>query len=130
MKKRYYMVILAILCLFSITCSLAEDVSPCADTVFADATPILYSGKYVVFTASTYEVMDSVCVTSVRLEKKINGSWTHVKYLKCPTPQADCLQYTRTVYYTSEIGTGTYRVVATFNADGHSITRTSNERTY
>ena len=38
--------------------------------------------------------------------------------------------YSTEVDYSSYIGTGTYRVAGMFNADGHMITRYSNERTF
>lgn len=130
MKKRIIGVILSVVLLFSLSYSYADEIAPCADLVFVDANAILYSGKYVTFTASTYDGSDVVSVTAVRLEQKIDGEWSFVTTLTCPSSQTDCLRYAQTVYYTNEIGTGTYRVVATFCADGHSITRTSNERTY
>lgn len=130
MIKRIVALVLSIQLMLALTFSIAEGISPRADLVFADANAILGSGKYVVFTSSTYDVADSVSITEVQLEQKVNGVWTYVKNLTCPSSQTNCVQYTRTVYYTDEIGKGTYRIVATFCADGHSITRTSNERTY
>lgn len=38
--------------------------------------------------------------------------------------------YYKEMDYSDKIGTGTYRVGATFDADGHSITRYSNSRTF
>ena len=130
MTIRLISAIMTLLLLMTATYSYAEGLTPRADLVFQDANAILFSGKYVVFTASTYDVADSISVTSARLEKKVNGVWTVDKDLACPAVQNNCIQYTSTVYYTSEISTGTYRIVVTFCADGHSITRTSNERTY
>ena len=130
MNKRFVGVILSVLLLYFCSYSYADEIVPRADLVFADANAILYSGKYVTFTASTYGASDVVSVTAVRLEQKIDGEWSLVTTLTCPSSQTNCLRYVQTVYYNNEIGTGTYRVVATFCADGHSITRTSNERTY
>lgn len=130
MKKRFIAVILVIQFLLTISCSFADAITPRADLVFQDANAILCSGKFVVFTASTYDVSGSVSVTSARLEQKVNGTWSYVTDLSCPPSQTSCLRYMQTEYYTSEISTGTYRVVVTFCADGHSITRPSNERTF
>ena len=130
MNKRIIAIVMVFQLLLAMSCSYAENISPRADLVFADANAILCSGKYVVFTSSTYELSGTVSVPAVHLEKKVNGEWTYVTDLECPPSQSSCLRYSQTVYYTEEIGTGTYRVVATFCADGHSITRTSNERTY
>jgi len=38
--------------------------------------------------------------------------------------------YLKEMDYSDKIGTGTYRIGATFDADGHSITRYSNSRTF
>lgn len=130
MKMRFVSVILAIVMLMTISCAYADEVMPRADLVFESATAALCSGKFVVFTALTYDIADSVSVTSVQLEQKVDGNWEYVTDLACPSEQTSCFRYSQTVYYTSEISTGTYRVVVTFCADGHSITRTSNERTY
>lgn len=130
MKIRLISVFMAIMLIMTISCALADEITPRADLVFQNATASLCSGKYVVFTALTYDVADSVSVTSVRLEQKVNGTWSYVTDLSCPPSQTSCFRYSQTEYYTSEISTGTYRVVVTFCADGHSITRPSNERTY
>lgn len=130
MKKRIMTVIMVLQLLLAVSSAYADTLMPCADLVFQEATPILCSGKCVVFSALVYEVADSVSVTSVLLEQKVNDTWKYVTNLSCPASQTSCFRYSQTEYYTSEIGTGTYRVVVTFCADGHSITRTSNERTF
>lgn len=130
MKMRLISMILAIVMLLAIPCAYADEVMPRADLVFQSATATLSSGKFVVFSALTYDIADSVSVTSVQLERKVNGNWVYVTNLACPPEQTSCFRYSQTVYYTNEISTGTYRVVATFCADGHSITRNSNERTF
>lgn len=130
MNKRAIAIVIVAQLLLIMSCSYAESISPRADLIFADANVILCSGKYVMYTSSTYEVADDVCVAAVHLEKKVDGKWTFVTDLECPPGQRSCLRYSQTVYYTDRIDTGTYRVVATFCADGHPITRTSNERTF
>ncbi len=129
-RMKWISVFVASLLFLTISCSFADEITPRADLVFQSATPTLCSGRYVVFSALVYDVADSVSVTSVQLEKKVNSTWTYVTDLICPPEQTSCLRYLQTVYYTNEIATGTYRVVVTFCADGHSITRTSNERTF
>ena len=129
-RIRMLSVIMVFLLLMSVSFSFADEIAPRADLVFQNANATLCSGKYIVFSALTYDEADSISVTSVRLEQKVNGSWSYVTNLACPSSQSSCIRYNQTKYYTSEISTGTYRVVVTFCADGHSITRTSNERTY
>lgn len=130
MKMRLISVAISIVMMLTVSCSFADEVMPRADLVFQSAYATLCSGKYVVFSAFTYDMADSISVTSVQLEQKINENWSYVTDLTCPSEQTACYRYSQTEYYTSEISTGTYRVVVTFCADGHSITRTSNERTY
>lgn len=129
-KIRVLSIIMALLLLVPISYSFADEIAPCADLVFQNAGATLCPGKYVVFTALTYDVAESVSITSVQLEQEVNGNWTYIADLECPPAQTSCFRYSQTKYYTSEISTGTYRVVVTFCADGHSITRTSNERTF
>lgn len=129
-NKTWISVIIAFQLLLTISCAYADEITPHADLIFQDATANLCSGKFVVFTALVYDVADVVSVTSVRLEKEVGGEWTYVTNLTCPPSQTSCFRYSQTEYYTSAISTGTYRVVVTFCADGHSITRTSNERTF
>lgn len=130
MKKSFVALILAIQLLLVISGAFADGVIPRADEVFVDANAVLYRGKYVLFTAVSTEVIDSVSVTSVKLEQKVNGEWSVVRSLPCPPNQTSCLRYSKTVYYTSQITTGTFRIVATFSVDGHLTTRTSNECTF
>lgn len=129
-KAKLISAIMIFLLLMTFSCSFAEEITPRADLVFQNASATLCSGKFVVFTALTYDIADSVSVTSVQLEKKVNGNWSYVTDLACPSEQTSCFRYSQTEYYTSDISTGTYRVIVTFCADGHTITRTSNERTF
>lgn len=108
------------------------EVMPCADTEFNSVTTLLKSSKQVSFRAVTYNVKSSISVTACWLEQENDdGSWTTVCSLDVPsTVSQDDFSYYATMDYSSVIGTGTYRIGATYNADGHTITRYSNERTF
>lgn len=125
------------ICLFVITLFLssmasAYGIMPYADTEFDSATTLLKSTKQVSFRAVTYNVKSSISVTACWLEKEnSDGSWSKVCTLTPPSVvSVNSFTYSATMDYSSYIGTGTYRICATYNADGHTITRYSNERTF
>lgn len=127
---RMLSIIMVFLLLVSVSCSFADEIVPRADLVFQNVNATLYSGKYVLFTALAYQEAESISVTSVRLEQKVNGAWVYVTNLACPPAQSSCIRYNQMKYYTSEISSGTYRVVVTFCADSYYATRTSAECTF
>lgn len=139
MKKNKNIVkeLLVLLCLacFLITMlpsAIAEDiVRPMADTEFARATANLTSRKTVIYTLTTYEYKNVLAIESCWLMKKVDGEWTFVCGLPRPDERgSNTFTFATEVDYSSYIGTGTYRVAGMFNADGHMITRYSNERTF
>lgn len=137
MKKNIVNKLLALLCLtcFLITIlpsAIAEDiVRPMADTEFARATANLTSRKTVIYTLTTYEYKNVLAIESCWLMKKVDGEWTFVCGLPRPDERgSNTFTFATEVDYSSYIGTGTYRVAGMFNADGHMITRYSNERTF
>lgn len=110
----------------------AYEITPYADTEFDSASTYLKASKQVSFRAVTYNVKSSISVTACWLEQKNDdGSWTTICSLAAPSvvSQND-FSYSATMDYSSEIGAGTYRIRATYNADDHTITRYSNERTF
>lgn len=130
-KMIIYLAILIMSVLFVTNIAAAANITPFADTVFSSATPSLTSGKNVTFTAYTVTPQKSISVTNCWLEQKINNSWTTVCSLTPPSTTAqNVMVFSTTKSYASQIGTGTFRVWATFNADGHEVTRCSNERTF
>lgn len=111
--------------------AIAQDVMPCADAVFGSATAFLSSSKTVVFDCITYDIYDRISITSVWLEKQVNGDWEYVKALTPPSYVAENMaDYGAVIDYSSEIGTGTLRVGFTVDADGYSISRYSNSRSF
>ena len=123
---------LLVVSLFLSSMASAYEIMPYADTEFDSATTLLKATKQVSFRAVTYNVKSSISVTACWLEKEnSDGSWSTVCTLPPPSVvSANSFTYSATMDYSSEIGTGTYRIRATYNADGHTITRYSNERTF
>lgn len=136
MKKKsilwYILCCVMLLCLAGTSVATASEIEPRADTEFNSATTTLKTNKSISFRAVTYETKEEISVTAVWLERKnADGSWTYICALTPPsTVFTDTFAYSATVDYSAYIGSGTYRAWATYNADGHAIVRSSNERTY
>lgn len=133
-KDRLWFVAICIL-IFALTGignAMAQEIIPRADTEFVSATTTLKTNKEVTFRSVTYGTKDKLSVVACWLEKKnTDGSWFYVCSM---TPPSTVCTNTGAYYaskdYSNYIGTGTYRVWATYDADGHRISRCSNERTY
>lgn len=109
----------------------AQSVSPQADTEFMSATVNLTSKKGVVYSCTTYYEKKSLSVSSCWLERQVNGVWSYAGSLSKPsTGNTNAQSLSRSMDYSSSIGSGTFRVAGTFNADGYEITRYSNTRTF
>lgn len=128
-KRTIFSLVLIITILIS---SIAyAEVEPRADILFNEATINLRSDQSVLFSFSLYEVKTKLSVLTCWLEQEIDGEWEYACALASPSAEfLNTFAYMATMDYSSEIGTGTFRVWATFNADGYEITRCSNERTF
>lgn len=134
MTKLVYKIICLFLafCIFSCSIAIASTVMPCADTEFLSTTVLLKSTKQVSFRATTYNEKDKISVTACWLEKEnTDGSWSTVCSLPAPSSYAsENVTLSTTANYAAYIGTGNFRIRATFDADGHTLTVTSNERSF
>lgn len=133
MFRRTVAWLLLMLLVFScISTALAQEVMPRADEVFHRASATLYSDKWVTYNCVVMDVVGELKITGCWLQKKVNGTWVWQKSL----PVGGYVAYNTNsmgydIDYSSYItGAGTYRVGFTANADGHAITRYSNERTF
>lgn len=110
----------------------AQDVMPRADEVFHRASAALYSDKWVTYNCVTQITVAELKITSCWLQKKVDGSWVWQRSL----PTGGVVSYnTNSLAYDVDYSgyiteAGTYRVGFVANADGHAITRYSNERTF
>lgn len=132
MKKSFATVLatlIFVMCLGMAAC--AGDIVPYADTEFASATTNLTSSKIAEFDATTNSSKSAIKVTACVLQKEVNSKWEKVTDLTPPSHVAKNTNfYSASVGYSSSIGKGKYRIVTTWDADGHSITRNSNARTF
>lgn len=133
-SNAYFTIFISILLIFTlgVATAVADGITPYADSEFGTVTTVLKSSKQVSFRCVTYSTKKCISVTSCWLEiKNSDGSWSYVCSLTPPaTVLTNTFAYSATVDYSEYIGNGTYRVWATYDADDHSVTRCSNERTY
>ncbi len=130
--RRFISITLLCVMILTSSISLAEEITPYADLVFHNASISLSTRKDASFVGITYYKQKEISVTACSLEKKTGtDSWKQVTILTPPKDICtDTHAYNSLVSYAAEIGVGTYRIKATFNADGYTITRYSNERTF
>lgn len=130
--RKLSVLLLSALVLLSITATaLAMNISPYADSYFDSLTINLNTKKNVAYQAVAKEIHEEIKVTSCTLQKKSGTKWTDAGSLDAPTYVAKNTRvYDAAMDYSDDIGSGTYRISATFYADGYTVTRTSNERTY
>lgn len=127
------MAISLVICIFG-SCLLltqAEAVEQRASEYFNSANTTLSASKSVTFYCMATSPMSSIRVSYCWLQQKVDGKWEFVKHLTPPSytgTNTAFFQYTQS--YAGDIGSGTYRVAATYNADGHAIAAYSNERTF
>lgn len=128
-KLRVISMLLLLLIVVSNTAG--AEIVPRADLYFDSATAFLAADKRVVFDCTTYDVYRQIRITSVWLEQEIDGEWVYAKALTPPSTIAEnTISYVAVSSYSGDIGTGTFRVGFTVDADGYAISRYSNSRTF
>ncbi len=114
-----------------VTFAFAEEFTPYSDKVFDILTASLSSSKTVTFNCVASENQKSIKITNCWLQRKNGTIWKKICNLDIPTTEAvNTISYSAYMNYSDKIGIGTYRVGFTINADGHTATRYSNERTF
>lgn len=131
-KRVVSCVLVCVLLVMISSAAVANEVMPYADLYFDSASAFLASNKLVVFNCVAYDVYNCISITDVWLEQKTDGQWVYVKDLTPPSYVAtNMADYGAEVDYSTSItGTGTFRVGFTVDADGYSISRYSNSRTF
>lgn len=129
MKRLTASILAFILSLLMVHSAFASGIMPRADEYYSDAGVAFTSAGLAVFTATTTFQFDTLSVTSCTLQKKDGSNWNDAGALTPPAHVArNRFTYAAEKNYASRCSSGnTYRVVAIFNADGHTITRTSGE---
>ena len=128
MKK--FIVLLMALCLLVPAINASAAIN--ADPEFISASITLTSGKLVVYSANVYDEKEYICVVSAALYRKTStNDWEFMGSLPVPSYVAyNSAAYGAYVDCSAYIRSGTYRITATYDADGYQITRNSNERTF
>ncbi|MBQ4075335.1 MAG: hypothetical protein IJD39_09055 [Clostridia bacterium] len=128
MKKIFALALTICLCLNPIISLAAIN----ADAEFRSASITLTTNKLVVYSAMLNEPKESISVVSANLYREVApDEWEFVCSLPVPSHVAhNASSYGSYVDCSAYIGTGNYRVTATYDADGYQITRNSNERSF
>lgn len=130
MKKLICLLLIAIQIVLLVNTCYAQEVAPCADEVFTRVYINLTTGKVAYYTGVTYNTYQTIKVTDSYLQKLIDNEWITIASITVSGTGVNTFSFTTSADCSGVISTGTYRVVATFSADGYTVTRTSNERTY
>lgn len=126
--KRLTSFIMAVALIIICTSSVAEIM---ADPIFTTASISLSSSKTATFYARTKTIQESITVTSCKLYYYNGASWIYVCDLPVPSVQStNASIYIASMDYSAGIASGNYRLYVTFSADGHTISRYSNSRTF
>ena len=130
--RKLFVMIATLLIMFTLTSiAAANTIVPYSDSHFNSLTINLTSTKKTSFQATGKQIFSEIKVTECTLQKKNGSRWENVGSLEAPSGVARNTNfYDETMDYSDDIGSGTYRISATFYADGYTVTRTSNERTY
>ena len=131
MSKRIISIIMVIIILSSIT--MAASAAILADKYFDSATIALTTTEAGSFSAVTNFIVGFIKVNSCWLQKWNGSSWQYYCWLPAPSDiDYNTMLYGAYMDYSSYIPNdgGTYRIGVYFNADGHTICRYSNSRTF
>lgn len=131
-KKASCLFLIAILILSSTVAFGNElEILPYASDYFDTAKISLKESKEATYRCiPSFTNNSTISVSSCYLEIYISAEWVRICNLTPPPASFDPNLLSYTMNYANNIGTGRYRIWATFNAGGHTITRCSNERTY
>lgn len=81
--------------------------------------------------SATARHLCTISVSSCTLQKQVNGRWVFAASLTPPPSKSNTVKYSAKKDYSSAMTAGTtYRIVATFTADGESVTATSGSIVY
>lgn len=131
MRRKAVSIVIAIIILSSITMTASAGIL--ADEYFGSATISLSSTETASFSAITNFYVGYIKIDSCWLQKWNGSSWSYYCWLPAPSDvDTNTISYDAYMDYASYIPNDdcTYRIGAYFNADGHTIPRYSNSRTF
>lgn len=131
MSKKIVSIIVVIILLSLIT--ITSSAATLADEYFDSAGITLTTDECGSFSATTRFIVGYIKIDSCWLQKWNGSSWSYYCWLPAPTDiDTNTVSYGAYMDYSSYIPNDdcTYRIGAYFNADGHTIPRYSNSRTF
>lgn len=131
MSKKIISIIMTIIILSLMTMNASA--ATLADEYFDSATIALTTAEAGSFSAMTNFIVGFIRVNSCWLQKWNGSKWQYYCWLPAPSNiEYNTFGFDAYVDYSSYIPNdgGTYRIGAYFNADGHTIRRYSNSRTF
>lgn len=131
MNKKILSIILTLLLTIGIVNTTFADTM--ADEYFVSATIALTTYESASFSAIVNHTCSSIRIDSCWLQKYNGSAWYYYCWLPAPSDvDTNTASYDAYLDYSSYIPNdgGIYRIGAYFNADGHTIPRYSNSRTF
>ena len=130
-KKQIGILLLALVILAVMLGASAETAAPRADETSCTASVSLSAGKSATFRCTAMFPQSSIYVSSCWLEVWMSGTWKRVLELTPPsTVLTNAIFFNTTKSYADRIGSGTFRVGATFSVGGNLVTRRSEQRSF
>lgn len=131
MSKKIILIIVVVIILSILT--MVASAATLADEYFITAGISLTTSEAGSFSATTKFIVGYIKVDSCWLQKWNGSSWQYYCWLPAPSDiDYNTMLYGAYMDYASYIPNdgGTYRIGAYYNADGHTIPRYSNSRTF
>ena len=130
MKKNVSFILIMIFLISFPLSTLGERVSPFANEVFMLYEVSLSQSNSVRIRCETRYVVDSIKTPRCSIQKQDGENWVRVKSIANPCVAYNTKRLLETKDFSAYIGSGTYRIVVTFNADGAVHTVTSKAVTF
>lgn len=108
-----------------------DNVQICADIWVAASNTYLSSEGTAQFFISLQDVANKIYISNCTLQIKVDGSWKSAGSIDTP-PEVyyNVNSYATQYNYSAYLIDGTYRIVVTYNIDGHTKSCTSNSVSY
>lgn len=130
MKKTVSFILIMIFLISFPLSTLGERVSSFANEVFMLYEVSLSQSKSVRIRCETRYVVDSIKTPRCSIQKQDGENWVRVKSIANPCVAYNTKRLLETKDFSAYIGSGTYRIVVTFNADDAVHTVTSKAVTF
>lgn len=132
-KQNFLLITLSLMLIFSfsVVSVQATEIRPFASTAFKKSSISLSTSGNATFSATVDIICDSISVSGCTLQQKSGTKWVDAKSLTPPDSMSNTFVYSKSKDYSSSMTSGkTYRIKATFNADGTTLTKYSGSINY